>query len=76
VLAVAATAACALALGVISGAPRLFEASYLLLWYVGPINAVPAVNFAGATIHAPYMLAAIAAAIAVPSVLVAAYQRR
>lgn len=76
VLAVAATAACALALGAISGAPRLFEASYLLLWYVGPINAVAPVNFSGATIHAPYTLAAIAAAIAVPSVLVAAYQRR
>lgn len=76
VLAVAATAACALALGTISGAPRLFEAGYLLLWYVGPINAVPVVDFAGATIHTPAMLAAIASAIAVPSVLVAAYQRR
>ncbi|MEZ3117400.1 hypothetical protein RYH80_15905 [Halobaculum sp. MBLA0147] len=38
----------ALALGVTTGSRRVFEAGYLCLWYVGPLN-VPALDFAGAT---------------------------
>lgn len=53
VLVAAATTACALALGVVSGASRIFESAYLLLWYLGPVNRVPQLDFAGATIASP-----------------------
>ncbi|APW97728.1 hypothetical protein CHINAEXTREME_08040 [Halobiforma lacisalsi AJ5] len=37
------------ALGYWSGTRRLFELAYLLLWYIGPLNQVPRLDFAGAT---------------------------
>ncbi|MDJ1432295.1 hypothetical protein [Halostagnicola sp. A-GB9-2] len=37
------------AMGLWSRTRRLFELLYLLLWYVGPLNGVPALDFAGAT---------------------------
>lgn len=37
----------ALALGIWSGSSKLFEVLFVLLWYVGPINQVPALDFAG-----------------------------
>lgn len=39
----------ALALGVWSGSSKLFEVVYTMLWYIGPINRVPALDFIGAT---------------------------
>jgi len=39
----------ALALGVWSGGSRLFEAIYLVIWYVGPANKVALVDFMGTT---------------------------
>ena len=39
----------AFALGVISGSSRLFEVAYLLLWYIGPMNHVPAFDYMGVT---------------------------
>lgn len=39
----------ALALGLWSGSSKLFEVLYLLLWYVGPMNQVPAMDYTGAT---------------------------
>ncbi len=39
----------ALFLGVVSGTKKLFEVSYLLLWYLGPVNHLPALDFLGAT---------------------------
>jgi hypothetical protein len=39
----------ALALGVWSGTSKLFEVLYLLLWYIGPLNRVPAFDYLGAT---------------------------
>lgn len=39
----------ALALGVWSGSGKLFEVVYTLLWYIGPANHVPGVDFMGAT---------------------------
>ena len=39
----------ALALGVWSGTSKLFEVVYLLLWYIGPMNHVPAMDYLGAT---------------------------
>lgn len=40
--------ALAIALGVLSGTSKLFEACYTLLWYVGPLNKHPAFDFMGA----------------------------
>lgn len=39
----------ALALGVWSGTSKLFEALYLLLWYIGPMNRTPQMDYLGAT---------------------------
>lgn len=39
--------ALAVSCGVLSGSRRLFEALYLLLWYVGPMNRVPVLDFSG-----------------------------
>ncbi|MFC3958971.1 ABC transporter permease [Halovivax cerinus] len=36
-------------LGSWTGTRRAFELSYLLCWYVGPLNGVPMLDFAGAT---------------------------
>jgi hypothetical protein len=41
--------ALALALGAWSGSSKLFEVVYFLLWYAGPINKVPALDYMGAT---------------------------
>jgi hypothetical protein len=37
----------ALALGIWSGGGKLFEVIYLLLWYLGPMQHVPGMDFAG-----------------------------
>ncbi|MCP4568451.1 MAG: hypothetical protein GY841_12815 [FCB group bacterium] len=39
----------ALALGSISGSSKLFEIIYMVIWYLGPLNHMPALDFAGAT---------------------------
>lgn len=39
----------ALALGVWSGSGKLFEALYLVLWYVGPMNRTPHLDYLGST---------------------------
>lgn len=39
----------ALALGSYTGTNRAFEALYLAVWYVGPVNGVPVLDFAAAT---------------------------
>ncbi len=39
----------ALAFGVWSGSSKLFEIIYLLLWYIGPMNRVPYLDFIGVT---------------------------
>lgn len=41
--------ALALALGVWSGSGKFFEVVYLLLWYTGPLNRTPALDYFGAT---------------------------
>lgn len=40
--------AMALACGSLTGGRKLFEVLYLLLWYVGPLNHVPALDYTGA----------------------------
>ncbi len=39
----------ALALGTWSGTGKLFEAVYTAIWYIGPLNRIPALDFTGAT---------------------------
>jgi hypothetical protein len=39
----------ALAMGIWSGTSKLFEAVYLALWYVGPVNHFTALDYAGVT---------------------------
>jgi hypothetical protein len=39
----------ALALGTISGTRKFFEVTYLLIWYVGPVQGLPALDFLGTT---------------------------
>jgi hypothetical protein len=54
--------ALALALGTLSGTPRLFEGIYVFLWYLGPSNRVAALDYTGATAGsapAPWILLAI-----------------
>jgi len=36
-------------LGTISGTRKLFEVTYLLIWYIGPAHGLPALDFLGAT---------------------------
>jgi hypothetical protein len=41
--------AVALALGELSGVPKTFEVAFVALWYVGPLNGVPSLDFLGVT---------------------------
>jgi hypothetical protein len=43
----------ALALGVWSGTSKFFEVIYLVIWYIGPMNHVPALDYMGATRTGP-----------------------
>ena len=75
VAAVAATTAAALALGTISGASRFFEAGYLLVWYLGPINHLGFLDFSAATLSAPVTLATICTALTAMFLALAAIAR-
>ena len=59
--------ALALALGLLSRGNKLFEVTYTVLWYVGPLNRTPPLDFMGATGagHPVVWLAATAACLAV-----------
>ncbi|MEO9264171.1 MAG: hypothetical protein ABI282_08755, partial [Candidatus Baltobacteraceae bacterium] len=72
---ISATAAAALALGIASGAARAFEMAYLVLWYVGPINALPPLDFAGGTIAAPLVVVSIATVVLIAAFALAAASR-
>jgi hypothetical protein len=54
--------ALALACGVFSRGPRLFEVTYLLVWYLGPLNALPLLDFLSPTAAAArgFLLATVA----------------
>jgi hypothetical protein len=39
----------ALTLGTLSGSKKLFEVVYLLIWYIGPVNGLAPLDFAGTT---------------------------
>jgi hypothetical protein len=40
--------ALAVALGTLSRSPKMFEVIYLLLWYIGPVNRAPGLDYMGA----------------------------
>jgi len=44
--------ALALAFGTLAGSPRLFEVTYLLLWYAGPMNHVGELDYTGVSLPA------------------------
>jgi hypothetical protein len=67
----------ALATGLWTGSPRLFEASYLGLWYVGPLNGGYVADFAGVTARGTAAgVPLVFAAVGVGLVAVAAQRRR
>jgi hypothetical protein len=39
----------ALTLGTVTGSRKLFEVTYLLIWYIGPLNGLPFLDFVGTT---------------------------
>jgi hypothetical protein len=58
----------ALALGVWSGSGKFFEALYTALWYVGPMNHTPGLDYTGSAggptaLHAAIIYLAISAAL-------------
>jgi len=67
----------ALATGLWTGSPRLFEALYLGLWYVGPLNGGFVADFAGVTARGTSLgVPIVFAAVGVGLVVVAAQTRR
>ena len=63
----------ALALGIWSGTGKPFEILYTLLWYVGPMHAIPQLDFMGsapatAVTHFPFVYLALTAMLAVAAV--------
>jgi hypothetical protein len=64
----------ALSLGVWTGSAKAFEVIYMLLWYAGPMNRIPPIDFVGATqpdagARAPITFVALAAALLALAVL-------
>ncbi|HXY25508.1 MAG TPA: hypothetical protein VEI73_12705 [Candidatus Acidoferrum sp.] len=60
--------ALALSLGVFSGSGKFFEALFTMLWYVGPMNKTPGLDFTGAangprTLHDAFVYAALGTAL-------------
>jgi len=73
--------ALALGLGVWTGSPKAFEVVFTLLWYLGPLNRVPALDFSGATEQAvaqgmPWIWLALAAAAVTTALARRAHQVR
>jgi hypothetical protein len=73
--------ALALALGVSTGSGKFFEAIFTLLWYVGPLNHVPGLDYTGAansllTVRYASIYLALAAALLVSAFAVRARQLR
>jgi hypothetical protein len=64
----------ALALGVWTGSGKMFEVLYLVLWYCGPLNSTPVLDYTGGSGSAP--LAGFAAAAAALAALAFAGRRR
>ena len=60
----AAISALALALGTMVGASRAFEALFLVVWYLGPVQHVPGFDFATGMLAAPVAVSVVCAALA------------
>jgi hypothetical protein len=73
--------ALALALGVFTGSGKFFEALFTVLWYVGPMNKTPGLDFTGAssgsrTLHDTCIYAGLAAVLLAAAFLWRARQLR
>ena len=73
--------ALAFASGIISGTGKVFEALLTLLWYIGPMNHVPGIDFTGAasgpqTIHYALIYLGMTAALLVLAVFARSRQLR
>lgn len=66
----------ALAAGTLSGSSRLFEATYLCLWYAGVLNRLAVVDVSGASIPRGDWGPALGFAVAIPALLVLARAAR
>jgi hypothetical protein len=76
---VVAMVLCGLALGLLSHGSRLFEGLYVTVWYLGPANRMPALDFAGVSPAAlaagtPYVFVLVGAGLL--AVALAAERRR
>lgn len=47
--------AMALAMGIWSGSSKLFEALYMILWYVGPVNGLPFLDLTGTIVSSMHI---------------------
>lgn len=72
---VASISALALALGIISGASRPFEALFLIAWYLGPVQHLSAIDFASGMLTAPGVVSVVCSLIAVAAISVARVRR-
>jgi hypothetical protein len=66
----------ACACGALSGTPRLFEALYLVLWYAGPVNRVPRLDYGGGSVTGGLVTAAGFAVAAAAGLVIAHFARR
>ncbi len=73
---VAFVPALALACGVLTGNSRLFEALYLLVWYVAALNHVPSLDFTGAMAARTGLSVAAGYALATAALLTVAWAAR
>jgi hypothetical protein len=69
--------ALALCFGVLSGGSKLFEIVFLLMWYIGPLNNTPVLDYTGSTGRSqPLAFALAALALLVVALLARAWQIR
>ena len=67
--------ALALALGTTSGASRPFEALFLILWYLGPVQHAPGIDFATGLLTAPLAESVVCSIVAVAALSVTRVRR-
>ena len=70
-----AISAVALALGTMVGASRPFEALFLIVWYLGPIQHVPGFDFGAGMVTAPIGVSLVCAALAAVGIAATASRR-
>lgn len=72
----ALTSACALALGLLTGVARSFQALFLIAWYLGPVQHLPVIDAAKGPLLFPAPMLAVTAIVAAIALVGALAQRR